>query len=81
MEKRKTFIYQYKWIFLSVQLLICGCIFITIYFTQKGIYDVNMANADMIGGYVQDDGSIYIDEEDGAYGLYLNVYTDEIKSI
>ncbi len=79
MEKRKTFIYQYKWIFLSVQLLICGCIFITIYFTQKGIYDVNMANADMIGGYVQDDGSIYIDEEDGAYGLYLNVYTDEIK--
>lgn len=79
MERVEEFIKRYKWCLLALQAIICCGMFLVIFFTQKGIQKVSLTNADMAGGYIMENGGIHIDETDGAYGLYLNVYTDEIQ--
>lgn len=79
MEKLKKSFFKYRWIILITEAVICGCVFAGIYFNQRGIWDISLTDADMTGGYTLEDGSIHIDETDGAYGLYLTVNTDEIE--
>lgn len=79
MERVEEFIKRYKWCLLVFQVLICCGIFLGIFFAQRGTQEISLTNVDMAGGYVMEDGSIHIDETDEAYGLFLNVYTDEIK--
>lgn len=79
MKKLEYFIWKYRWLVLAVQVMICVFAFLTIYFTQGGTREIELLHADMTGGYMLEDGGIHIDETDGAYGLYLNVDTDEIK--
>lgn len=79
MRKLGDFIRRHKLLYLAVQMIVCACIFGVIYFGQRGIRDINLADAERKGGYARKDGGIHIDETDGAYGLYMDVFTDEIK--
>lgn len=78
-KRIKYFIWKYKWILLVIQVIICIFVFLSVYFTQRGIHKIDLSHADMTGGYMLDGGGVHIDETDGAYGLYLNVNTNEIK--
>ncbi|MCI9297109.1 MAG: hypothetical protein HFI10_06650 [Lachnospiraceae bacterium] len=79
MEKIANVTWKYRRIILIAQIVICFGIFLGIYFSQKGVRQIDLSKANLQGGYVQGDGSIYIDETDGAYGLYLDVDTEEIE--
>ncbi len=79
MQKAKEFIRKYKWIVLVLQMTVCFLVFLTIHATQRGINEIDLADAVLRGGYMLEDGGVHIDESDGAYGLYLDVDTEKIK--
>lgn len=78
-EKIKTILWNYRWVLLITQVILCVGVFGVIHFCQRGIQAVDLFGAELKGGYTLEDGSIHIDETDGAFGLYLNVDTDEVK--
>lgn len=78
MKRLQDFIRRYRWFLLVAQAVVCVALFLSIHFSQRGIQEISLADAERKGGLIQKDGNIYIDETDGAYGLYLNAYTDEI---
>lgn len=78
-ERIKIILWNYRWVLLTTQVILCVGVFGVIHFCQRGIWTVDLSGAELKGGYTLEDGSIHIDETDGAYGLYLNVDTDEVK--
>ena len=66
-----------KLIVLQVALCLLSVVFIII--SSKREYEVDIDQKDLSAGRISENGSAVFDEKEGAYGLLLDITTDEIK--